>query len=60
MLDEAFTNSSDHWRERATMARTVAEQITDPEAKAVMLEIAAGFDRLAEIVQMRLISKPSG
>ena len=37
------------WRERAELARTRAEQMTDPETKRIALEIAAGYDKLAEM-----------
>jgi hypothetical protein len=43
-----------HWRERADEARRVASQLTDPEAKKTMLEIAASYDRLAERAQIRV------
>jgi hypothetical protein len=35
------------WRERADQARARAEQVVDPEARRAVLEIAAGYDRLA-------------
>jgi hypothetical protein len=35
------------WRERAQQVRMRAEQLTDPDAKRVALEIAAGYDQLA-------------
>ena len=37
----------EHWRRRAEEARSLAEQMDDPDAKASMLEIAAGYERLA-------------
>jgi hypothetical protein len=42
-----------HWRDRAEEARVHAEQMTDPEAKRMMLEIANGYERLAERVAER-------
>jgi hypothetical protein len=39
------------WRERAEKARAVAEAAVDPEAKRAALEIAAGYERLAEMVE---------
>ena len=37
-----------HWRERAKEARTMAEQMCDPESRQQMLEIAEGYERLAQ------------
>jgi hypothetical protein len=33
-------NDPKHWRERAEEARTVADEITDPDSKRKMLRIA--------------------
>ena len=37
-----------HWRDRAEEARSLAEQMTDPESRERMLRIAADYDKLAE------------
>ena len=36
-----------HWQKRAEEARLLAEQMTDPEARRQMLEIAASYDKIA-------------
>ena len=38
----------EHWRNRAEEARSIAEQLTDPEAKRMMHRIAEDYLRLAE------------
>jgi hypothetical protein len=43
LLDDA-----EHWWSRAEEARTIAEIMTDPEARRIMFDIAEGYDRLAE------------
>ena len=43
LLDDA-----EHWWGRAEETRTIAEFMTDPEAKRIMFDIAEGYDRLAE------------
>jgi hypothetical protein len=42
LLDDA-----EHWWSRAEETRTIAEIMTDPEAKQIMFDIAEGYDRLA-------------
>lgn len=39
------------WRDRAEEARARADEIHDPRARQIMLEIAAGYDRLAEMAE---------
>ena len=38
----------EHWLSRAEETRTIAEIITDPEARRIMFDIAKGYDCLAE------------
>ena len=38
----------EHWWSRAEETRTIAEIMTDPEARQIMFDIAEGYDRLAE------------
>jgi hypothetical protein len=45
LLDDA-----EHWWSRAEETRTIAEIMTDPEARRIMFDIAEGYDRLAERV----------
>jgi hypothetical protein len=46
-------NDPQHWRDRAEEARAHADEMNDPEAKRQMLEIARGYDRLAERAEER-------
>jgi hypothetical protein len=46
-------NNRKHWRDRAAEARIRAAQMPEPEAKHVLLNIAEGYDRLAELVGAR-------
>lgn len=39
------------WRDRAEEARARAEEMRDARARQIMLDIAAGYDRLAEMVE---------
>ena len=49
-----LTTASNHlqslWRLRADETRSLAEQVSDPQAKRVVLEIALRCERLAELV----------
>jgi hypothetical protein len=42
LLDDA-----EHWLSRAEETRTIAEIMTDAEARRIMFDIAEGYDRLA-------------
>ena len=48
-------NDPTHWRERAEEARAHAQQMTDPEAKRMMLTIAEDYEKLARRAQDRLV-----
>ena len=42
-----------HWRARAAEARSIAEGMKDPVAKRAMLNIASGYDHLADRAESR-------
>jgi len=50
-------NDPKHWRDRAEEARTVADELTDPDAKRRMLRIAADYEELAKRAERRLAAK---
>jgi hypothetical protein len=52
-MSTSILDNPDHWRERAEEARSVAEQLTDPVARAMMSRIAEDYERLAEHAQRR-------
>ena len=39
------------WRDRAEEARAKAQEMREPRAREIMLEIAAGYDTLAEMAE---------
>ena len=43
----------EHWRERAEEARHLAEQMSDPVAREMMLRIAEDYERIAEHARVR-------
>jgi hypothetical protein len=53
MGDVKLLNDPKHWRGRAEEARMHAERIHDPEARRMMLVIAASYDRIAERAEER-------
>jgi hypothetical protein len=42
-----------HWRARAEEARTLADEMSDETSRHVMLQIADGYERLAEHAEER-------
>ena len=54
MTTKLFNNPK-HWRDRAEKARVHGEQMRDPEACRMMLETAAGYERLAKKAEQRLL-----
>jgi hypothetical protein len=42
-----------HWRQRAEQARALAEQMSDPTSREMMLGIVKDYERLAEWADQR-------
>ena len=55
--DPSLVNDPAHWRQRAQEARTVADQLSDLQAKAAMLRIADDYERLAKRAEARTIGR---
>ena len=51
----SLVNDPQHWRFRAEEARKRSAQMTDPAGKQIMLDIAIGYERLAEETEKRLM-----
>lgn len=49
----AHTGDAERWRKLAVEAREIADAMTDPDAKRVMLFIAQGYKLLAERAEAR-------
>jgi len=54
-MPESILDDPEHWRERAEEARTLADQLSDPESKRTMLRIANDYERMAEHAKVRAI-----
>jgi hypothetical protein len=53
-MPSSHINDPKHWLERAEEARAAAEQMADPEAKRLMLEIAKDYERIAKRAEARI------
>jgi hypothetical protein len=53
-----FINDPEHWLQRAEEARSIADQINDPQSKEAMLRIANDYERLAERAKQRAKGSP--
>jgi hypothetical protein len=49
-------NDVKHWQDRAEEARVHADQMSDREARRMMLEVAAGYDKLANRAKQRKLA----
>jgi hypothetical protein len=47
----------EHWRERAEVARALAEEMHDSVARQMTLDVAEGYERLAARVARRLLTR---
>jgi hypothetical protein len=47
-MPDKLMNNPAHWGNRAQEARANAQQMSDAESRRMMLDIAAGHERLAE------------
>lgn len=52
-------NSSAYWQRRAEETRQLASKITDPVAQQTVFDIAASYDELAAIAEVRPVRSPS-
>jgi hypothetical protein len=56
----ASYNDSKHWRERAAEMRALADAMNDVDTAAIMLRLAADYDRLADRAEARSRDLPGG
>jgi hypothetical protein len=54
MSNPSTKDDPKHWRRLAEEARAAADQLTDPEARRLMIEIAQGYEALAAIAEKKL------
>lgn len=50
-----LVDNSEHWRARAEEARALASQMSDSGSRRTMLDIAMGYDSLAERAERRTV-----
>jgi hypothetical protein len=57
MLTMGFVTDPEHWRERAKDIRLTASSLTDEHAKARMLRIAEGYEKLRRLTEERIANE---
>jgi hypothetical protein len=52
-VSNSILDNPEHWLGRAEEARSIAEQLSDPESRRMMLRIAEDYERLATHARRR-------
>lgn len=50
----SISDNPDYWRKRAEEARSLADEMKDAHTKSIMLEIAAGYEKILKWVEERI------
>jgi hypothetical protein len=53
-MGNQLLENPDHWRKRADEVLALAELLTDPAERAMMLDIVAGYEKLARRAELGL------
>jgi hypothetical protein len=53
-VPDSLLDNPAHWEERAEEARSIAEQMSDPDSKQMMLRIAEDYEQLAARARRRI------
>jgi hypothetical protein len=56
----ASYNNSKHWRDRAAEMRALADTMKSADTAAIMLRLAADYDKLADRADARSKGPPGG
>jgi hypothetical protein len=59
MTTKSLYDDPRHWRTRAEEMRTISEGMSDLVTNAIMMRIAADYDRLADRAEIRADGRPS-
>jgi DNA-binding ferritin-like protein len=52
-MSKRLLDDPQYWRDRAEEARTRADKMKDPETKHIMLRIAEGHERQAQLLEKK-------
>jgi DNA-binding ferritin-like protein len=59
-MSKRLLDDPQYWRDRAEEARTQADKMKDPETRHIMLRIAEGHERQAQLLEKKAAdSNPS-
>ena len=53
-VPDSILDNPAHWQDRAEEARSIAEQMSDPDSRRMMLRIAEDYERLAAHARRRM------
>jgi len=60
MAHPSLQDDPKHWRQLAQDARAIADQLEDPDARRIMLDIAECYEQLASLAQSKDSSGSNG
>lgn len=58
MPDRRLVDDPEFWRSRAEECRSIANDMKEADAKAIMVRIADDYERLAKHAEQRRASRP--
>jgi len=60
MADTHILDDPKHWRDRAEEVRSLADQMSDPQTRRMLVSVADDYEKLAKRAEQRRVKTPTG